>query len=130
QQRRVEVAVPAVFRRLARAVVVRAEHRGGQVLADAVLHDLDGPCLEPTAASAYRHVEVRGGLPALDQIGDLLQAAVAVPPQRSGHVGGQPSFSGRAQVGGQDVVIAQISADDRVLPAGDAEGVQVSLPFQ
>ena len=58
----------------------------------------------------------------LDQLVDLLVAALAVPPHRGLDPGGQPARLGRGPV---DRLV--LGADDRVLPGRDPERVEVGL---
>ena len=55
----------------------------------------------------------------VQQLGELSQALLPVPPQRAGHVDGQAAGLGGAQVHRQVVTRAVEAADDRVLPSGD-----------
>ena len=55
------------------------DHRGGEVLGDAVLHDLDRRRHEPGCALVDRAP--------LDELLDLLEPALAVPPQRAARPG-------------------------------------------
>ena len=64
------------------------EHRGGEVLGDAVLHDLH---------AAGPEARVAQGIPSYDELRDLLGAAVALPPQRADHPRGQPPVAGRVR---------------------------------
>ena len=59
------------------------------------------------------------------QVADLLDPTVAVPPQRSDDASGQLAIRGQSLVGELGV-----GGDPCVLPAGDAEGVQVLLRGQ
>lgn len=61
------------------------------------------------------------------QIGDLLQAALAVPPQGADHAGPQRALAGGAEVDAEVVGVAGEGADHGVLPAGHAEGEEVLL---
>ena len=102
-------------------VQVGLQHGGRVVLGDTVQHHLhaggaEGPGL-PGAAL-------------VEQFAELFQAAVPVPPQGAGHAGQQGARLRRPQVGGQRVGLALVPADDRVLPAGDAQGQQVVLGGQ
>ena len=86
----------------------------GAVLEDPVLHQLH----------ARRAVAVRcRPSAALDQLVDLLRAALAVPPQRPDDPRGQLAPSGQRRVG--DLLL--VGGDDRVLPVGDAERVELGL---
>ena len=70
----VDLEQAAVVGRAALAVAVRLEHRAGEVLEDAVHHQLD----------AGRRVPADGRRPApLDELLDLLGAAAVLPPQRA-----------------------------------------------
>jgi hypothetical protein len=101
-------------------VEIRVEHGGGEVLTDPVLHDLHAGRCEPTGCSTGTPVE---------QVIDLLQPSVAIPPQRTDHAGGESAGRPPRQIG---VVVVQPSArvHDRVLPGGDAERMQIRLPLQ
>ena len=97
------------------------EHRRREVLAHAVLHDLDARRAEPAA---------RLRRAALDQVGDLLEPELAVPPERADHVGDQVAARDRVEVRRPGVVHAGVRADDRVLPGRDAEREQVALALE
>ena len=103
------------------AVAVRLEHRGGEVLGDAVLHDLDGCRGEASAPVPLAPLEDRR---------DLLEALRAVPPDRPDHARGERAVGRRREVGGARVSGIPVRSDDGVLPAGDAERVQVALAEQ
>ncbi len=118
QQRRVDEAEPAVRRRTAARVQVGRGHRGGEVLRHAVLHDLHGRAGQPPD---------RELLAVRDELGDLLRAAVPVPPERAGHRRGQPALGGRGPVRVGRVGISVRATQHRVLPAGDAQRVQQPL---
>ena len=77
---RVDEAEAAVGRRAAAGVEVGIEHPGGEVLGDAVLHDLHRRRPE-TAVVAARAP--------LDELVDLLGAPLAVPPQGCDHSGSE-----------------------------------------
>ena len=109
------------------AVQVRLQHRRRVILGDAVQHHLHARGTEP---SARRRLPRRPGLALVQQLRQLLQAAVAVPPQRADDGGVQRPRLGGTQVGDHGVCVAVAAADDRVLPAGDAEGEQVILRGQ
>ena len=102
-------------------VEVGVEHRGRVGLADAVLHDLDAGGAHPGLGRPAA---------ALDELGHLLQAALAVPPQGQHHLGGEPAGPVRVEVGVQGVEHPEALADQGVLPADDADGVQVPLRGQ
>ena len=76
--------VDAAVRRLApRPVQVGVEHRGGEVLGDAVEQQLDARGLEPAERAALPEVE-----PALD----LLEATLSIPPVGADDARGQPAL--------------------------------------
>ena len=114
----VQEGVAAVVGGVAAAVEVRLEQRGGAVLGHAVLHHLHGGRAEPAPGQR---------LTPSDQVGDLLDALAPVPPEGADHVRAELAARGRVDVGRARVVHARVRADDRVLPAGDAERVQVVL---
>ncbi len=118
---RLEVGQPVVAAVAAVPVAVGLEHRAGEVLQHAVDHDLDG-CRVETGAG---HGGVRRRAAPLDQVGDLLDPSVPVPPQRPDDPGGQLAVGGQPLVGPLGV-----RGDPGVLPAGDAERVQVPLRGQ
>ena len=62
--------------------------------------------------------------------GSCSRAPVAVPPEGALDPRGQRPGRGGGQVGRQRVGRAEVVADDRVLPGGDAAGVQVLLREQ
>ena len=61
--------------------------------------------------------------PSLDELLDLLVAAVVLPPQRPDDARGQLAADGERDVG----ELLLVAVDDRVLPGGDAERVEVAL---
>ena len=85
---------------------------------DPVLHDLDAAGVE----SGRR----RPG-PALDQLGDLLLAPAPVPPQGADDPGGERAVALRREIGVEGVRHAEPFADQGILPADDAQRVQVCL---
>src|SRR6185436_489306 len=103
-----EVDAP-VGGRAAVRVQVRLEHRGGEVLADAVGHDLDGPGLEAADPRAR---------PGLDEALDLLLALVSLPPLAGDHARGQPARLGEAAVPSQPWL-----RDPGVLPRRDPQAM-------
>ena len=103
---------------VAAAVEVRLEQCGRAVLRHAVLHHLHGGRAEPALGQ---------GLAPPDQVRDLLHALGAVPPQRADHVRAELAAGRSVDVRRAGVVHAGVRADDRVLPARDAERVQVGL---
>ena len=111
---------PAVVGRVAVLVEVGVERRAREVLADAVLHDLDARGGEPARLSPGAE---------RDQVVDLLETLRPVPPQGADDPAGEVPAAGGGQV---RVVVAVVrgGVDDRVLPAGDAERVQVRLALQ
>ena len=106
---------PAVVGGPALGVQVGLEDRGGEVLDHAVLHDLDRRGREPPDPAPL----ARG-----EQVLDLLDPPVAVPPQRAHDPSGQLPGGGDLPVGVEGRVAA---ADDRVLPRRDPERMQVAL---
>ncbi len=86
----IDLEQTAVVGRPAVAVEVRLEHRAGEVLEDAVHHELD----------ARRRVPADGrGPPTLHELLDLLGAAVVLPPHRPDHAPGQLAAGGQRDVG-------------------------------
>ena len=63
----------------------------------------------------------------LDQVGDLGEAELAVPPERADHVGHQVAVRDRVDVRRAGVGHAGVRAHDRVLPGGHAEREEVAL---
>ena len=113
ERARLHEAVAAIGGRPPVAAQVGLEHRGGEVLDHAVLEDLDA------RRSKAAH---RGDPPALDQLLDLLGAAVAVPTLAGDRPAGQLAPLDERAVRGE------IAGRHRgVLPGGDAEAVQVGL---
>ncbi|CAB5028053.1 unannotated protein [freshwater metagenome] len=100
----------------AAAVAVGLQHRAGVVLKHSVGHDLDGRGVE----RASRH-----GFPGLHEAVDLLETAIALPPQRPNHVRREPVGRGEASVGRGGV-----GRDPGVLPGGDAVSVEEGLCVQ
>ncbi len=117
----VEERDAAVAGRVPVSVEVRLEHRGGEVLADAVRHDLHARRGEPAYARA---------LATLQQERQLVEAAPAFEPQGADHARGERAALGGRHVGIEAVLDRRVLADDRVLPRGDAQCVQVTLPDQ
>jgi hypothetical protein len=70
---------------------VRPQQRRGPVLRDAVQHDLDALGAKGLAAQRF---------PSLQELGELVGAAVAVPPERAGDARGQQAV----RVRGDDAV--------------------------
>src|SRR5690606_38295063 len=87
------------------------------VLADAVEHELDGVEAQPRGADAAH----------LPYAFDLLRPAGRVPPLGAHDVGDELAALGGAPVGGRVVGPGEHL---RVLPSGDAEGVQVALRLE
>ncbi len=81
--------------------------------------------MEARAQRRARGAHPASARPALDQLGDLLQAPAALPPQRAHHPGGEPAVDGQRLVGGLGA-----RGNPGVLPAGDAQRVQVALRLQ
>ena len=112
QRDRVDEAQAGVVGGTAVVAEVGLEHRGREVLGDAVLHDLHAgggeashPPLGPTG----------------DQLGDLLGTPVPLPPEGADHPCLEVTGSGGRQVDGIDVVEAEQASDGGVLPSGDTE---------
>jgi hypothetical protein len=101
-----------VVGRAAMRVEVRVEQRGGVVLGHPVQHHLHAGGPEPADGVAVAPVQ---------QLGQLLESLVPLPPQRPDDVHPQRARAGGPIVGIGRVVLAEAAADDRVLPAGDAE---------
>ena len=87
----------------------------GAVFDDAVHEELD---------AAGRQAVGRGRLAPLDQLADLLKAPLVVPQQGQPHARCQPA---RPLHGG--VRRLPFRPDDGVLPAGDAQRVELALPL-
>ena len=102
-------------------VVIGLQHPGGEVLGDAVLHDLHGVRAEARRDAA---------LAAPEDVGQLLAAAGPVPPQGTLDPGGQLAARRGGQVDRERVRAAEVVPHDGVLPRGDATGVQVLLGEQ
>ena len=98
---------------LAEATFVGGEHRAGRALGTAVEHDLDRAGVD---------LALRPPVALLDELVDLLHAAVAVPPQRGDDTRGE--LSGVVQ---RSVPREQVGPDPGVLPCGDPERVEVLL---
>src|SRR6266508_4140946 len=97
------------------AVEIWIQDPGREILDHAVLHDLHRGGSEPP---------YRAPISFRDQLVDLLLAAVPVPPQGPDDPGRKLVPACRRGVGAERLVRA---TDDRVLPRGDAERVQVLL---
>ena len=113
---------PRSVRRTTRAVQVRREHPGGEVLDDAVLHDLDGRRAEPLARPE------RG---ALDELRDLLERLATGPTtaRRPRERSDVPSSAQAAYAAEASVMLAY-DPEDGVLPRGDSDRVQVRLRLE
>ena len=74
-----------------------------------------------TLVAEYRPMEVASRR--ADELLDLLGAAVALPPHRPDDPGRQLAARGERDVG----ALLRVGPDDRVLPCGDAERVQIGL---
>ena len=116
EQLGVDVREPAVVGVTAAPVAVGLEHRAGVVLQHAVGHDLDRGRVEARRAA---------GLAQGAQLVDLLEAASPVPPQRRDHPAGE-----LPAVGQRPVSLHRLRGHPGVLPAGDAERVQVPLRLE
>jgi hypothetical protein len=102
-------------------VEIGVEQRGRTRLGDPVQHELDARGAEPAVAQ-------RG--PSLDEFGNLLGPTLAVPPQSADDPRGQRTLAGRRQIGLGRIVHPEELPDQRVLPGGDAERVQMPLGMQ
>ena len=118
---RVDETEPAVGGDAAVGVAVGLGHRGGEVLGDAVQHQLDRIAAEPAH-----------GEPAalLDQLGDLLGVALPIPPEGPDHGSGELPGRRRGEVRVGDVVVTVGGADHRILPGGDAQPMEQPLGAQ
>ena len=105
-----------VVRVAATPVAVRGEERACVVLEHAVGHHLDRGGEEASAEAA---------LAKRDELGDLLHASVAVPPERADHAGGECVPRRKRDVG-----VQRLGSHPGVLPRRDAEGVQVGLSVE
>ena len=121
QQPRLHKRDAGVRARVPVPVLIRRQHRGSEVLGNAVLHDLDARGGEAAATQ---------GCPTLHQVRDLLQPALTVPPQGAHHAGGQAPVAGGGCVRGTGIAHVAVVADDGVLPRRDAERTQVVLGEQ
>src|SRR5215472_11117933 len=101
------------------SVQIGTQHRGGEVLAHSVLHDLDAAGDEPSG--------VAGAFSALDEPVELADPQPTLPPERTDHPCGKQPAAVCLKVGVEAVGDDRIVADDRLLPAGDAKRVQVTL---
>src|SRR5215831_19763396 len=121
---RVEEAGPGACGLTAMAVEIGSQHGGREVLADPVLHDLH-------AGGAEAATPVPGGLggpvPALREPVELPGPGPALPPERADHPGGEQAAPLGLKVGVEAVGRHRVVADDRLLPGGDAQRVQVAL---
>ncbi len=114
---------PAPVRRRAVDRRIGIEQSGREAVAHAVGHDLDARRDEPP-------LDLRGPRTTLFEERELGLVAVPIPPQRTDHAGGERAAPRRAQVGLEAVVQRLVRADDRVLPARDAQGVEVALGLE
>ena len=103
------------------AVEVGLDEGSGAVLGDAVLHDLHRARREPAAST--RRPASRGARRSARRPG---RAPTTAHHDGAGEVAGGRS----AGVRRADVAHAGVAPDDRVLPARDAERVEVPLPLQ
>ena len=108
----------AVVRVPAAAVAVGLEQGAGVVLQHPVQHDLHRRGVEAAAAARPRLAPRAAAL-------DLLDALRPLPPQRADDARGEPAVRRQRLVGG-----LRRRRHPRVLPAGDAERVQVPLRAQ
>src|SRR3954447_8992538 len=93
-------------------VEIWLQHRGGMVLGDAVEHHLHAR--RPEAVTAHEAAPV-------EQLGQLVEPALAVPPQRTDDGRDERSVACGARVRRQRVGAVLVVTDDGVLPSGDAE---------
>ena len=117
----VDEAQSPVAGRAAAPVQVGLQQGGGEVLDDAVLHDLDRGRGEAGSP---------GLRPPGHQLVDLLAAAAPVPPQRADHPGLQRSGLLGLQVDRQRVGLAEQRPDGGVLPGRDTVGEHHLLGHQ
>ena len=108
-----DVREPVVVGVSAAAVAVRLEQRAGVVLQHSVGHDLHGGCV---VVADHAVLALR------EELRDLLEPLVAVPPQGSDHACGQASVVCERAIG-----VVSPGSDPGVLPSGDSERVQVLL---
>ncbi len=121
QGSRVDEAEALVAGRAATAVEIAVEQAGGEVLDDAVLHDLHRR--RPETHLASRRAP-------LDQVTELLRTAGPVPPQGPHHPRDELAGLLGPHVDGQGVGLPEQRADRRVLPGGDAVGEHHLLRLQ
>ncbi len=101
-----------VVGRFAVRVEVRVQNCRREVLADAVLHDLDARRCESAHSSPFAE---------LDQLLDLVGPTMTIPPERADHSSGQVTPAGSFDVPGEVVSRVRPVVDDRVLPGRDAQ---------
>lgn len=65
-----------------------------------------------------------------DDVVDRLEGGGARHPQRAGRPRGEQALPRQGAVGRADVAVAGVVPDDRLLPAGDAVGVEVPLRLE
>ena len=121
QPLRVDEREARVARAVAAPVEVGLDQGRGPVLGDPVLHDLDRRGREPPAC-------VR--LPLGDQLRDLLAAAPPLPPQGADHRCGEVAACRGPGVRRTGVAHPRVGPDDGVLPARDAQRVEVALALE
>ncbi len=113
---------PLLWVAVAALVAVGLDHGGGEVLGDAVDHDLHGAQVE-----AVRESQRFGLGTQCDHGVDLFQALVALPPLGAADADLQVSGGDQAEVGVLGVGDADSRTDHGILPAGDALGNQLVL---
>ena len=110
----VDLEEAAVLGRAAAPVAVRLEHGAREVLEHAIHHELH----------ARRCVAShRGRSATLDELLDLLGAAVTLPPHRPDHAPGELASRRQGHVG----ALFGLRSDDGVLPGRDPKRMQVCL---
>ena len=107
QRERVDEAEPGVVGPAAAAVEVGLEHGRGEVLGDAVLHDLDAGRGEPADLPCARRSTSSATCSA---------PALTVPPQRADHPRPERPVAGGLHVGREDVGQPEDRPDRGVLP--------------
>ena len=110
--------MPRVVGRQPVRVEVGRQRRRGEVLDDAVLHDLH---------RGRREAPHGPPRPGVDESFDLLEPAMTVPPQCPDHTSGEVSAGRSRDVRVEGPVTAVVLGDVRVLPRRDAERVEVAL---
>ncbi|AHK31382.1 hypothetical protein Pd630_LPD04167 [Rhodococcus opacus PD630] len=80
--------------RAATSIQIRGDHGRGAGFGDTIEHDLDGVGPHPPDAE-------KG--PSPEQVGDLLGAPIAIPPQGARNPRREGAVAGRGQVGVRDI---------------------------